>query len=156
MWETQVWSLGWEDPLENERLPLQYSGLESSMDCIVHGVAESWTQLSDFHYFTLRISYISRVATYNLDILLFPLWNQSVLPRLVLTVPSWPSYMFLRRQIRWSGIPISLRIFHSLMWSTQTLMYSQWSRSRCFSGTLLLFWWSNGCWRFDLWFLWLF
>ena len=23
--------------------PLQYSGLENSMDCIVHGVAKSWT-----------------------------------------------------------------------------------------------------------------
>ena len=29
--------------------PLQYSGLENSMDCIVHGVAKSWTQLSDFY-----------------------------------------------------------------------------------------------------------
>ena len=29
--------------------PLQYSGLENSMDCIVHGVARSQTQLSDFH-----------------------------------------------------------------------------------------------------------
>ena len=28
--------------------PLQYSGLENSMDCIVHGVAKSRTQLSDF------------------------------------------------------------------------------------------------------------
>ena len=28
---------------------LQYSGLENSMDCIVHGVAKSQTQLSDFH-----------------------------------------------------------------------------------------------------------
>ena len=28
--------------------PLQYSGLENSMDCIVHGVAKSQTQLSDF------------------------------------------------------------------------------------------------------------
>jgi len=27
---------------------------------------------------------------------------------------------FLRRQIRWSGIPISLRISHSLLWSTQS------------------------------------
>ena len=25
----------------------------------------------------------------------------------------------LRRQVRWSAIPISLRIFHSLLWSTQ-------------------------------------
>ena len=30
--------------------PLQYSGLEESMDCIVHGVTKSWTRLSDFHY----------------------------------------------------------------------------------------------------------
>ena len=29
--------------------PLQYSGLENSMDCIVHGVAKSWTRLSDFY-----------------------------------------------------------------------------------------------------------
>ena len=30
--------------------PLQYSGLENSMDCIVHGVAKSQTRLSDFHF----------------------------------------------------------------------------------------------------------
>ena len=30
--------------------PLQYSGLENSMDCVVHGVAKSRTQLSDFHF----------------------------------------------------------------------------------------------------------
>ena len=29
--------------------PLQYSGLEHSMDCIVHGVTKSWTQFSNFH-----------------------------------------------------------------------------------------------------------
>ena len=29
-------------------------------------------------------------------------------------------YRFLKRQVRWSGIPISLRIFHSLLWSTQS------------------------------------
>ena len=29
--------------------PLQHSGLENSADCIVHGVAESWTRLSDFY-----------------------------------------------------------------------------------------------------------
>ena len=29
--------------------PLQYSGLENSMDCIVHGLTKSWTRLSDFH-----------------------------------------------------------------------------------------------------------
>ena len=29
---------------------LQYSGIENSMDCRVHGVAKSWPQLSDFHF----------------------------------------------------------------------------------------------------------
>ena len=42
---------------------------------------------------------------------LFPIWNLSVVPCPVLTVASWPPYRFLRRQVRWPGIPISLRIF---------------------------------------------
>ena len=37
-------------PGEGDSYPLQYSGLEKSMDCIVHGVAETRTQLSDFHF----------------------------------------------------------------------------------------------------------
>ena len=28
---------------------------------------------------------------------------------------------FVKRQVRWSGIPISFRIFHSLLWSTQSV-----------------------------------
>ena len=36
-------------PGERKGYPLQYSGLENSMDCTVHGVAKSQTQLSDFH-----------------------------------------------------------------------------------------------------------
>ena len=37
----------------------------------------------------------------------FPIWSQSVVPCPVLTVASWPAYRFLKRQVRWSGIPIS-------------------------------------------------
>ena len=37
-------------PGEGKGYPLQYSDLENSMDCIVHGVTESWTQLRDFHF----------------------------------------------------------------------------------------------------------
>ena len=37
-------------PGEGKGYPLQYSGLESSMDCLVHGVAKSQTWLSDFHF----------------------------------------------------------------------------------------------------------
>ena len=69
----------------------------------------------------------------------FPIWNQSVVPCPVLTVASWPAYRFLKRQARCSGIPIALRIFHSLLWSTQSkLEDTRWRRCRCFSGTLLL------------------
>ena len=50
----------------------------------------------------------------------FPIWNQSVVPCPVLTVASWPAYKFLKRQVRWSGIPISWRIFHDLLWSTES------------------------------------
>ena len=35
-------------PEEGNGYPLQYSGLENSVDCIVHGDAKSQTQLSDF------------------------------------------------------------------------------------------------------------
>ena len=45
----------------------------------------------------------------------FPIWNQSVVPCPVLTVASWPAYRFLRRQVKWSGIPISLKIFQFLV-----------------------------------------
>ena len=54
--------LGWEDPWVGKILGLerspgewkgyldQYSGLENSMDCLVHGVAKSWTCLRYFHF----------------------------------------------------------------------------------------------------------
>ena len=42
-----------EDPLENG-YPLQYSGLENSMDTIVHGVTRSQTRLSNSHFTSLQ------------------------------------------------------------------------------------------------------
>ena len=36
-------------PGEGQGYPLQHSDLENSMNCIVHGVAKSRTQLNDFH-----------------------------------------------------------------------------------------------------------
>ena len=45
----------------------------------------------------------------------FPIWNQSVVPCPVLTVASRPAHRFLKRQVRWSGIPISSRIFQFIV-----------------------------------------
>ena len=50
----------------------------------------------------------------------FPIWNQSVVLHPVLTIASWPTYRVIRRQVRGSGGPISFRIFHSFLWSTQS------------------------------------
>ena len=50
----------------------------------------------------------------------FPIWNQSIVTCPALTVASWPAYRSLKRQVRLSGIPIIWRIFHSLLWSTQS------------------------------------
>ena len=54
------------------------------------------------------------------------IWNQSVVSCPILTVASWLAYRFLRRQVRWSGIPISLRIstvycdpHHQRLWCSQ-------------------------------------
>ena len=64
MWETQLQSLGREDPLKKEmathssilawRIPVEGGAWWNT----VHGVAKSWTQLSDFTFtFTFEPSY---------------------------------------------------------------------------------------------------
>ena len=49
MQETWVPSLG-RSPGGGKGYPLQYSGLENSMGCIVHWVAKSPTRLREFHF----------------------------------------------------------------------------------------------------------
>ena len=44
-----ILGLGRSSPGEGNSYPFQYSGLENSMDCIVHWVAKSQAQLSNFH-----------------------------------------------------------------------------------------------------------
>ena len=48
-------------PGEGKGYQPQYSGLENSMDCIVHWVKKSQTRLSDFHFRT----FINLVKTYQ-------------------------------------------------------------------------------------------
>ena len=47
-------------PGEGNGYPLQYSGLENSMDCIVDGVTKSQTQMSNFH-----LTYMKAVINCN-------------------------------------------------------------------------------------------
>ena len=50
-------------PGEGKDYPLQYSGLENSMDCIVYGVANSQTQLSFTFTFQLSLWSNSHIHT---------------------------------------------------------------------------------------------
>ena len=45
----------------------------------------------------------------------FPIWNQPIIPCLVLTVASCPAYSFCRKEGSWPGIHIPLRIFQFIL-----------------------------------------
>ena len=72
MQETWVQPLGWEDPLEkgnathSSSYPLQYSGLENSTDCRVHGAAKSQALLT-FTYTFVHKAHGSRVMAWDLQ-----------------------------------------------------------------------------------------
>ena len=88
----------------------------------------------------------------------FAVLHQSVVPYRILLVASWLAYRFLRRQVRWSGIPVSLKSFpqfviihtvkgFSIVNETEVYVFLEFP---CF----LL--WSSKCWQVDLCFLCLF
>ena len=56
------------------------------------------------------------MTIYSLDALLSKFGTSPLFH--VHSVTSWPAYRFLKRQVSWSGIRVSLRIFHSLLWYT--------------------------------------
>ena len=56
-------------PVEGKVYPIQYSGLENSMDCVVHGVAKSRTRLSNLGF--LSYTYIHTVKNLYLEYLFF-------------------------------------------------------------------------------------
>ena len=64
-------------PGEGKGYPLQYSGLENSVDYIVHGLTRSQTQLSNFHFHFLSSSWcfqiLDMIPEFYLDCLLFSL-----------------------------------------------------------------------------------
>ena len=98
----------------------------------VHGVAEGWTWLGNFT-FPFHFHALEKEMATHFSVLAWRIpgtgepsglqsmeshrvghdWNDlaAVVPCPALTVASWTAYRFLRRQVRWSGIPISWRIF---------------------------------------------
>ena len=58
-------------PEEGKGYPLQNSGLENFMDCIVPGVTKGWTRLSDLH-FHFQILPIPGTSGYTMGLNSFP------------------------------------------------------------------------------------
>ena len=55
-------------PGEGKGYLLQYSGLENSMNCTVHGVSKSWTRLSLIHTAILNILKIFYIFMYAVSV----------------------------------------------------------------------------------------
>ena len=86
-------------PGEEKDYPLQYSGLENSVDCIAHGVAKSQTRLSDLHFdfLSLLLNYLIHQRTVrSLGGLLTAPEKEQRLARLE---PAWHRAAFLRKAV---------------------------------------------------------
>ena len=81
------------------------------------------------------------MTIYSLDVLL-PNWEPIDVSCLILTVASWPANRFFKRQVRWSGISISLRIFQFVVIHT-VKGFSTINEAGVFSGIPLLSPWSH-------------
>jgi len=82
-------------PGEGKIYPLQYSGLENSMDYTGHGVAKSWTWLSKFHFTSLTVQcfYINSLNKY-LPRTQFPerCWTPVIIEENIRFLSSWSLY----------------------------------------------------------------
>ena len=85
-------------PGKGKGYPLQYSGLENAMDCIVHGVTKSRTRLSHFHF---HASLSGKIDTPHLQKFSISEWNTC---RDWLILPASPS----NSQKRWYSPPVSI------------------------------------------------
>ena len=81
-------------PGEGKGYPLQYSGLENSMDYTVHGVAKSWTRLSNFHFhFKVCYSFLSKEQVFFLISWLWSLFYLFILNNYISQISNKLSYL---------------------------------------------------------------
>ena len=148
MQHLQVWSLGWEDPLEEKMATcLQYSCLENPMDrgawrVTVHGVSKSQTWLRGWahtlaHTYALPTKGISpflcKTATLNNlrksqkepDYLGNDLWSGTKEDRLLSPSPfRLPKPSFFPTKLHHTGFCTSLTIFWPYYWVHWCSLYS--------------------------------
>ena len=90
-------------PGEKNGYPLQYSGLENSMDSIVHGVAKSWTRLSNFHFIVI--------------LWLWHSWDGLSSTFVSCSLPGMgPGIQYCLVNVEWERLPLSEPPFMSVKW----------------------------------------
>ena len=143
-WPRMRWLDGITDSMDMSLSKLQYSGLENSMDCIVHGVAKSWTQLSDFHFHYWQCLYWSYSNSYLSSWWCHPTISSSVIPfsSCLQSFPAsesairirWPKYwsFSISPSNEYSGL-ISFRIdwfaLLAVQWTLKSLLQHQSSKA---------------------------
>ena len=111
-------------PGEGNSYLLQHSGLENSMDCIVHGVTESHTPLSNLHF---HFSLSTRLHTSVTKLLLMPFPPpRNALPHLCprKSVTS-PLQVSRHPPPLWSAHPSILATVHSSVCAWDCLCFDQ-------------------------------
>ena len=86
---------------EGNGYPLQYSRLENSMDCVLHGVAKSWTWLSDFHKHYIQKYFLLSYIT----VLRYLSWQYFSLECFKI------SYLFIGTLYKQTSLTVSLKYF---------------------------------------------
>ena len=107
-------------PREGKGYPLQYSGLENSMECIVHGVTKSQTRLSDFHFTSLTVTVATVLAKTLTVILAFKTRKpRTTMTQLLVTgaanyvIPMCSLIQVIICGVCWKALSLSLRWAHS-------------------------------------------
>ena len=100
-------------PGEGKGYPLQYSGLENSMECIVHGATKSRTRVSDFYFQSLVKVFQNQLLPYSVSQKIF-LW---ILPIMQKFHTFW--HMSLNRKSYYrksAAFPSSLQTLKAQPW----------------------------------------
>ena len=127
---------------EGKGYPLQYSGLENCMDCIVHGVPKSWTQLNDFHSHSPQNCQIDFSNTCFFPLPSSETLNGSILPIAVVskTLSPFCQWIFVQLEtfsgvlcVEQTNLGISLVHLADKGWGSRTLL-------KCLPGPP---WWSS-------------
>ena len=116
-------------PGERKGYPFQYSGLENSMDCIVHGITKSQTLLNNFHFtslhFTKKTAHkgVPKSIPLSLESSKRTLTSQ----RLWEVLP-WGNWFGFNMGVSYFQTPMCLKLWHCILGELPGTMKLRWEK----------------------------